>query len=91
MPDGLSVVGFSAFDQLWSLTPESIGNCATIAPDSVCIANTFGAVGVDDAASNQFEGVDGAVRAVRETYGQRDAIESGVDFPDQRHFVSALF
>ena len=38
-----------------------------------------------------FEGVDFAVRAVREANSQRDPIESGVDRLDKRHLVSALF
>src|SRR5882762_3891024 len=91
MPDGFSVIRFAALDQLGNLPPERIGNRAAIAADSVSIANTFGPVGIADTASYQFEGVDFAVRAVREANGQRDPIEPGVDRLDKRHLVSALF
>ena len=57
MPDGLGVVGFAALDQFGNLPPENIGNRAAIAADGVGVANTFGPVGIADAASHQFEGV----------------------------------
>jgi hypothetical protein len=82
MPDGFSVIRFAALDQLGNFPPERIGNRAAIAADSVSIANTFGPVGIADTASYQFEGVDFAVRAVRETKGQRDRVESGLDCLD---------
>ena len=91
MPDGFSVIRFAAFDQLGNLPPERIGNRAAIAADSVSVADTFGPVGVADTASYQFEGVDFAVRAVREANGQRDPIESGVDRLDKRHLIRPFF
>jgi hypothetical protein len=45
MPDGFSVIGFTALDQFGNLAPERIGNRAAIAADSVGISDTFGAVG----------------------------------------------
>src|SRR3982074_913803 len=91
MPDGFSVIRFTALDQLGNLPPERIGNRAAIAADSVSMANTFGPVGIADTTSYQFEGLDFAVRAVREANCQRDPIESGVDRLDKRHLISALF
>jgi hypothetical protein len=91
MPDGFSVIRLASLDQLGNLPPERIGNRAAIAADSVCIADTFGPVGIADTAGYQFESVDCAVRAVREANGQRDPIEAGVDRLDKRHLVSALF
>ena len=91
MPDSFSVIRFAALDQLGNFPPERVGNRAAIAADSVSVANTFGPVGIADTASHQFEGVDLAVRAVREANGQRDPIEPGVDRLDKRHSVSAFF
>src|SRR5450755_2478403 len=91
MPDGFSVIGFASLNQLGNFPPERVGNRAAIAADSVSVANTFGTVGIADMTNYQFEGVDFAVRAVREANGQRDPIEPGVDRLDKRHLVSAFF
>jgi hypothetical protein len=91
MPDGLGVIGFAALDQLGNLAPQRIGNRAAIATDCVSIANTFGPVRIADTAGHQFEGVDVAVRAVRETGGEGNPVESCVDRLDERHLVVAFF
>jgi hypothetical protein len=91
IPDGFSVIRLAALDQLGNLSPERIGDRATIAADRIGIADTFGSIGVADTARYQFEGVYLAVRTVREANGQRNPIEPGVDRLDKRHLVSALF
>src|SRR4030088_3034996 len=91
MPDGFSVIRLAALDQFGNLPPKRIGNRPAIAADSVSVANTFGPVGIADTTSYQFEGVDFAVRAVREANCQGDPIESGIDRLDKRHLSSAPF
>ena len=81
MPDGFGVIGFAAIVQFRNL-PLAI---APPLPDGIGIADACGPIGIADAASYQFEGVDFAVRAVRKGNSPRDPVESRLGYLDLCH------
>ena len=88
MPDRLDVVGLAALDQLGDLAPQDVGDRAAVAADRVGVADAFGAIGIADAAGDELERRDLAMRAVGERDRQRDPIEPGLDRFDHCHLIS---
>src|SRR3954453_3363248 len=88
MPDRFGIVGLAVLGESGDFPSQDIGDRAAIAPDRVGVAYAFGAIGIADAASDEFECLDLAMRAVGERDGERDAVEFGLDRLDACHSVS---
>jgi hypothetical protein len=70
VPDRFRVVSFAVFDQSGDFPSQNVRDRAAIPADRIGVAHTIGTIGVADAAGDEFERFDLAMRAAL-TFGPR--------------------